>query len=400
MDSSGSAYSYGESRLTNKKILVTGPPLNGRDDYIKQTISSEKGIGYYHIYDYMVTVAEKFGFPNVTRTNILNIPQYKLQQIRSAAFDEIDKKLRNSTNKIELISTPANFRVKPGPVAPDGRINGLNENDITKIDPDLIIVFIADLLEVKKNLLNDPVWKDRVNPDLKTLAEWRRMTIDSMMEYRERVLAQKGKVLDIIIFAKGHDFQTFNDLLIGDKPRIYLSYPITGSQDESMQKLRQIKNILKNNFVCIDPYSIKDWGIINAYDNVLRSGKSEIEIPDTDVILQLGEVTEAINEIRAQTVERDYKLIEGTHATVVCHITEDRSYGVMSEMIYTVTRACNPLYVLYPFRSRPSPFFEYYADPDNIIHGDEIESMTKLLSEKMLGDIEKGAWPRKRASVS
>jgi adenylate kinase len=377
--------------LKPKRILITGPPLNGRDDYIRQVLDLLEKVNYHHLFTEMQKVAETYGL-HLTRANVLTVPQHKLQQIRSDAINEIVLQLQKSENDFEIISTPASFRVEQSSVAPDGKIDGFTVNDLNTIDPDMVIVFIADLFEVKQNLLNDPDWKDRVSPDLKTLAEWRRMAINSILDYSKIYFASKNKSLDMVIFAKGHEPRTLADLIIGEKPRIYLSYHITDTAEESMIKLNSIKDKLSKYFVCIDPLSIKDWALINKYDDALQSEVNEIEM--SGVKLPVSEVAEAIDEIRTQTVLRDYELIAHTYATVVCHIEDKPSYGVMSEIIYTNTEAINPVYVLYPHRKRPSPFFEYYAGPNNIFYYDDIGRLTESLIAKMCKDIKDGKWTK------
>ncbi len=50
--------------------------------------------------------------------------------------------------------------------------------------------------------------------------------------------------------------------------------------------------------------------------------------------------------------------------------------------------------LLYPFRRRPSPFFEFYVETSNIIHDGDEESLTDLLVEKMRSDLDRNKWPR------
>ncbi|MGI0080854.1 MAG: hypothetical protein ACRECH_14675, partial [Nitrososphaerales archaeon] len=146
-----------------------------------------------------------------------------------------------------------------------------------------------------------------------------------------------------------------------------------------------------------DPYSIKDWEIITAHDNALESGKDKVEIYSAGISLERREVEDAIDELRAQTVQRDYSLVSNSHGTVVLHVTEIPSYGVMSEIIYTRSTANNPVYVLYPFKKRPSPFFEYYVSRDHVIQNEDLDACTDALISKMLVDISADKWPRWKA---
>jgi hypothetical protein len=66
----------------------------------------------------------------------------------------------------------------------------------------------------------------------------------------------------------------------------------------------------------------------------------------------------------------------------------------MSEMIFTNSFANNPVYVMYPHKRRPSPFFELYVSREGIIREEDIEKATSQLIAKMTNDIKAGLWPR------
>lgn len=288
------------------------------------------------------------------------------------------------------------FRIRQCATAPTGIIDGLSVDNVTKLDPDTLMILIDDLLKVKANLENDPDWKSRVSSDPHTLAEWRKESISVITDYASRYLEVRGVPLDVIIFARGHDPKTLADLILGDIPRVYLSYHITGIPENLVGQIAVVKEKLKNQFVCIDPYTIKDWDIVHAYDLALETESREVEIPGFGK-LPLHEVEEAIDEIRSQVVLRDHLLIDGTHATFVCHFSDKPSYGVMDEIIHTRTEADNPIYVLYPFAGRPSPFFEFYVERnDRIIRGsaNQLDQMTGQLAEKALADIRNDMWPK------
>jgi hypothetical protein len=157
--------------------------------------------------------------------------------------------------------------------------------------PNLVIIFIADLLEVKKNLENDPEWRSRVNSDLSTLANWRKESIELIeRQAADWQLSEKQLPLDKIIFAKAHDPNTMVELCLGDKPRIYISFAITQATADDVEKVNQIRRELEKKFVCIDPNAIKDWQIINAYDKALEEGKNLIQIPDAKTPIPAGEI--------------------------------------------------------------------------------------------------------------
>ncbi len=263
------------------------------------------------------------------------------------------------------------------------------------MQPDLIVIFIADLLEVKQNLHSDKEWRERVENSLKTLAEWRRESIDLIArDAQDLILSERQEPLDYVIYSKGHDPKTFVDLCRGQKPRIYISFAITQATEKQKQQVGKIKKRLQENFTCLDPYAIKDWEIITAYDDIVEKGTKNFHISSKHPNLKAKEIEDAVDELRAQTVFRDYSLVTSAHATVVLHIGENPSYGVMSEIIYTRSTANNPVYVLYPFKKRPSPFFEFYASRDHIIQNVNLEKCTHALIGQMRSDIEAGMWPR------
>jgi|Deesub1362B_J571_1020462.scaffolds.fasta_scaffold00004_109 adenylate kinase len=380
----------------HKVIVITGPPLNGRDDYVREALN-QKGldgeIGYHHLFEYMQSIARNRYNINLTRGNVLEISSALLSQIRREAFREIGETVRKSKKNLDIVSTPAKFKIRPSPASPGGTINGFELNDIMLLNPSMMVIFIDDLLKVRGRLRKDSDWIRRVEPNLRTLAEWRKESIEFVYDIKQTVFRELNRNIDTIIFARAHDSSTFIDLIYGKKPRIYLSYHITNiPQKELDRTIGDVKRNLQPHFVCIDPYAIKDWDIINAYDKAVEEGTDKVVVDNE--ILDLIEVEEAIDEIRAQTVDRDYKLIESTHATVVCHFSDKASYGVMSEIIHSRKEANNPVYVLYPFKKRPSPFFEFYAGRENIIMGrkEELEQLYIALINKMKSDIQQGLW--------
>ena len=259
---------------SKRVILVTGPPGNQRDEYIQQAIRGMNDIGYYHVFDYIQQVARRFGI-NLTRERVFDIPKNTLEKIRDTAIDVIVKEIMSSDKKIELISTPARFKVRPIRDYYSGLVEGLKESHIAKLNPDMIILFIDDLLRVRRNLQEDSLWRKHVTPDLKTLAEWRQSAQELIENYITRIESQQivQKHIDYMIFAREHPIKTFQDLIKGEKPRIYLSYNITGREkDKVMDKIARVRDKLSDYFVCIDPYAIKDWDIVTAYDEALEKG--------------------------------------------------------------------------------------------------------------------------------
>lgn len=393
---------YNRSSHKPRVILVTGPPLNGRDDYLKKVIEilekSGETVGNNYVFEEMQKVAPSFGISNLSRANVLTIPSQTLDQIRSQAFSNISERIKTSKNNFEFVSSPGTFRIRPSVTSTaSGRMNGLELVHLKSLDPSLVIILIADLIEVRTALSADPVWRTRVESNLKTLAEWRGESIDLIeKDASDWALSQNRRPLDYIIFGKAHSPKTLAELCIGKKPRIYTSFAITGTP-ESLPKVDEVRKKLEDDFVCINPYSIRDWEIIAEFDKSIEEGNPNTFLPTANQNLPTKEIEVAIDNIRAQTVTRDYSLVRNSHATVVLHLAKQPSYGVMCEIIET-RKSFNPVYVLYPFKTRPSPFLEDYASRENIIQNENLDVCVKALITKMKQDIESALWPRWKSS--
>lgn len=369
-------------------ILITGPPDNGRDESITQVlpILKDKKVGYYHVFAYMQKIAPDCAIPNLTRRNVFDISKEKLDEIREKAFLSVINDIQNANNEIDIVSTPAVFKVSPRRFYTSGTVEGVNLDILNRLAPKLVLVFIDDLLRVKKRVDEDEL-RQGMKLNLKDLAEWRESSIQIIKEYVERMIAKSVQV-DFIIFAKEHPASTLAQLILNERPRIYLSYHITGQED--FRDVQRLINKLEDTFVCLNPYAIKDWKIVTAFDVAKEEDKKNIVI-DMDyqdgtkvcTKIPLAEAEEAIDLIRAQIVERDLDLISNVHATVVYHKDKTPSYGVMVEVFHS-NRVERPVYVLYPFKIRPSPFFENYVKHRNIVQGEEdIEKMENLLVAKL-----------------
>lgn len=378
-------------------VLVTGPPNNGRDDYIKHALSELKKtakIGYHHVFAYMQKHAPSCGVPNLQRESVFTVSKAKLDQIRDKAFSEIIKEIHNSSNDIEIVSTPSMFKT---PIRVDyynGKVEGLTTKIMKAIRPHLLVFFIDDLLRVRTRVNKDPQ-SQGLGLKLKDIAELRETSFQVVKDY---VIDAKSTShpIDFIIFAKEHPVSTFVDIVLGKKPRIYLSYHITGQND--FQDIQRFANKLNSSFVCIDPYAIKDWQIVKAYDKAIEESKQEVVMESkingdaSTEKLYLNETEEAIDLIRSQIVERDLEIIANVHATVVYHKGNQPSYGVMVEVFHSATVVQRPVYVLYPFKVRLSPFFEHYVKPENIIQGDrDISEMEDELVAKLKNEYR--TWP-------
>jgi len=129
--------------MQNKRVvLVTGPPGNGRDEYLQQAIEKlEKKVktGYYHVFEYMQEVAPLYGVHNLTRDNVFTISKSTLERIRNNAFSKVIKEIQESDNEIDIVSTPAVFRIRPWGGYLSGRVDGLTIEHIEQLHPTTMI---------------------------------------------------------------------------------------------------------------------------------------------------------------------------------------------------------------------------------------------------------------------
>lgn len=375
-------------------VLATGPPGNGRDEYIQQALPilrKTKNVGYHHVFAYMQKVAPTFGVPNLTRNNVFNIAKERLDNIRNHAFNLVITEIASSDNDLDIVSTPAIFRVRPWADYNTGEVDGLTLELIQKLNPALILVIIDDLLRVRESLLQDPHWSDK-GITLTSLADSRQLAISLIVRY-----CQDPQQCKFLIIAKAHPVQIFVDVLLHEKPLLYVGYRITGESD--FRPIHRFIEKLSTHFVCIDPYAIKDWRIVQTYDDALedpkmtRTDELTITVPysagDRDFSnVPVMEIEEAIDMIRNQIVHRDLLIITCTHATVIHHNTTNPSYGVMTELIHSATEVMHPVYVLYPFKKRLSPFFEHFLSrKDRMLMGEkDLNKLEDELIEKMIAE--------------
>jgi hypothetical protein len=131
------------------------------------------------------------------------------------------------------------------------------------------------------------------------------------------------------------------DLILVDKPKIYLSYPITAIKEQHPHLLDDIKSIylpqLEDRFIVFNPLVIQDLEKVGTMKDL-----------SADLLASL----------MARTVVRDYRFIDQSDFMVVVYLTDKISPGVLSEVIYAGTHS-KPVYMVYP--DRVSPFLSEYT---------------------------------------
>lgn len=172
--------------------------------------------------------------------------------------------------------------------------------------------------------------------------------------------SENSFVKKIYIYGRQHPPSTLHNLIYNERmPKMYLSYPITGARDQ-IDDLRKFRNKLANDFIVFDPYTIRDWDIVHESDQ--RAGET---VTINGVTLDRVEIERAIDSIRSQIVIRDFSIIASVDFVVVRHHSKKPSSGVMAEIVYAQQKA-KPVFGIYPFNKRPSPFLEYFVKWGNI----------------------------------
>jgi hypothetical protein len=346
-------------------ILISGPSGCDRDAYLRGAIEKGTDTQYYSVFEYMQKAAKRAG-KKLEEMNVDLFPKREREKWRDEVFNEIKHEIERSDKHYHVVSTTCIFYY-----ADWIKEEGLNEKLFQIIEPNVVIAFLDDLIEMKKRLLNSERWNrifmDSGGPPLNFLAKWREDSVnflrDMSLEYRYRKLPTgEGFVTDFYIFARQHPKETLFSLIYerDQKLKLYLSYPISEGREE-LSRVEEFRDKLSENYIVFDPYTIKDWDIVKSYDS-LEENQNSMKIGD--VKLPRKEVEDALNSIRTQVVGRDFAIIDSVDAVVVYHHTKEPSAGVMAEIIYA-RRNRRPVFGYYPF-PRPSPFLEYFMKTGEI----------------------------------
>ncbi|WP_297549820.1 hypothetical protein [Thermococcus sp.] len=358
--------------MKKEVILLTGPPLNGRDEYLSEALERASGesYAYYHVFEYLREVGKERGV-KITRKNVLDFAishQDLMNEIRDEAFDRIRKEIDNSEKKYHLVSTPSLFRWGSGSVI------GFTLSNLKLLKPDRVIIVLDDVLSVRRRIINDPEWFERFgnNPNnikLTTLVMWREDAINHVKTLVHELKKEGINVRYILQFGIRHPYEVFLDLIFREreKPLVYLSYPMTGHEEEYYHRVRDFYNKLSEHFTVLDPGALDDWWVVAEYDNQVMQNPNIKRIKIKHLLdgnevdeLEREDIEQATEILRRQLVERDFNLVDVSKAIAVYHYAEGVSAGVVSEMAEAY-RTLAAIYLYYPFRRRPSPFMEFYG---------------------------------------
>jgi adenylate kinase len=362
-------------------IICTGPPGNGRDEILMQ-MRKRTSFNYYHMFEYIVEEARLRG-TNLTKLNILDFYDSspdRMEQFHKAAIEKISREIEDRGG-VNIVSTPYHFEWK------GNRFQGLHDEEVMTLNPDLFVIIFDDILRVRERLEQDIQWQEH-RFTLGEIANWRREEIQGVYQLARQFTPRKE--IQLVAFENGPDF--LREIIYSRvKEKVYLSHPITGEGPGFFDKITKFGDSVSDYYVVFDPYTIKDWNIVEAWRKAIneaiekdmpRPNKLRFSITYRDGTIEKEidalELEAAIKNMRFQIIDTDYKIIENSHLVVVYHPRESISAGVMCEMVYAKSLA-KLVYVYYPYE--PSPFFEWYATR---IFTDEGELRDFLIKESKL----------------
>ncbi len=382
--------------MEGEVILLTGPPLNGRDEYLSEALEKASGesYAYYHVFEYLREVGKERGV-KITRKNVLDFAinhQDLMNEIRDEAFERIRKEIDGSDRKFHLVSTPSLFRWGSGSVI------GFTLSNLKLLKPDRVIIVLDDVLSVRRRIINDPEWFERFGNDpdnikLTTLVMWREDAINHVKTLVHELKKEGVNVRYVLQFGIRHPPEVFLDLIFREKekPLVYLSYPMTGHEEEYYHRVRGFYDKLSEHFTVLDPGALDDWWVVAEYDNQVAKNPDVRRIRIKHLLdgnevdeLEREDIEQATEILRRQLVERDFNLVDVSRAIAVYHYAEGVSAGVISEMAEAY-RTLAAIYLYYPFERRPSPFMEFYGmqNPSRrTMFRDEDEMIRAMVEEK------------------
>ncbi|CAI1492073.1 conserved protein of unknown function [Thermococcus nautili] len=382
--------------MAKEVILLTGPPLNGRDEYLSEALEKASGesYAYYHVFDYLREVGKERGV-KITRKNVLDFAinhQDLMNEIRDEAFERIRREIDESDKRFHLVSTPSLFRWGSGSVI------GFTLSNLKLLRPDRVIIVLDDVLSVRRRIINDPEWFERFGNDpdnikLTTLVMWREDAINHVKTLVHELKKEGINVRYVLQFGIRHPPEVFLDLLFREKekPLVYLSYPMTGHEEEYYHRVRGFYDKLSEHFTVLDPGALDDWWVVAEYDNQVAKNPNVKKIRIKHLLdgnevdeLEREDIEQATEILRRQLVERDFNLVDVSKAIAVYHYAEGVSAGVVSEMAEAY-RTLAAIYLYYPFKRRPSPFMEFYGmqNPSRrTMFRDEDEMIRAMVEEK------------------
>ena len=321
-------------------IICTGISCSGRKELIKDfealCVQRQLNIGFFNIGDYMHRVAAEARVHFTEK--VLDSDPAVLSLARRNAFYEIARDAQAYQHAI--IGLHACFRWR------GSLLEGFTFKDIEILPPDMFINVVDNIADIYGRMEKNAQW-----------AGLQKTALNVWLDEEEFLTRHLAHLTDKPYYtvARQHDLANFFELLFTDKPKFYLSYPITLLRDtpEEINKIRELGRKLSRAYICFDPLAIKDMALV-SFSKAENDGEL-LDVPET--MSELDD--QVIEQIKTRTISRDYQFVHQSDFVVVIYPTDKLSPGVLSEMNYA-TRHNKPVYAVY--NETRSIFFENLCD--------------------------------------
>lgn len=364
----------------NKRTLVlcTGCAGHGRDRYLEKVFTekfsdTKKEILSVRLRDEIYKHAARDGI-HLTDSTVLDIDEDRRARYRESAIESIVQE--SSKYRYIFVSSPATFKWK------GETIFGLRPADVRRLDPNLFVTIVSDLLPTQQELSKQTQW-DRFGFALKDLADWREMEIRETRQMARQV----SKLLNYFVIPSDHSSNVLYDLVVHpEKKKAYFSYPMTDANPDQIREAQATMKALGSDLVFFDPYTIKDPYLTIELQKLLeKSGDATPENLTIQLDYTSGtktyncrtkEVVDARKSINIQTVRLDHHLI--AQSDMVVAYLPFPAAGVVSEMLFAHERG-KPVFAYYP--RHPSPFLDFICTDIFRSASELIEGVRKELSQ-------------------
>lgn len=307
--------------MTRLCVFCTGITGSGTADYLKRV---EKTNPVFDIGRMMFEIAEKnLGAP-IPRTKILDKSDSELAPLRAAAFEKILRETRD-LDKPFFVRSHGSFRWK-GSLRKAFDLHYLSE-----LKPDIFISIVDSIPEIYHRVHTNNQWKGKL--DLKEIVVWR----DEEAVLTELMANYQSKPFYLLPFEE--PLETLFGIIAGKK-RAYLSYPITHmSRNEWFEEKNGQRDLLRRKLVIFDPSDIRDVEFVSKAAEAKREGKKMVEyqLRSGKIIMTCDEILQIENDIKFQTVQRDFKIIDQCHMVIALYPQAVKSQGVADEVKYGST---------------------------------------------------------------
>jgi adenylate kinase len=320
-----------------RNYVVTGVSGCGRIELLEELkeefASRHISANVLDVGKHFVSAAQKIS-PTLSDRTILNIDTKLQAAVSTIALREVQLEALRTPADINLIGVHATFRWR-------GRLmRGINYRDLSDMAIHGFVNVVDNATSICEANGSAAKWKDSA-PNLEETQDWLREE-----EFVTEVLADYFDV-PVFLVGRSHRVPNLADLFCTQKPRAYLSYPITAVRSEHPERLEELtRNVvprLEECLVVFDPLVIRDMEYLN------RAKASPLPA-------SIADVTErAADQIEDRTIERDYQFIDQSDLVIVVYETDKSSPGVIHEMSYA-SRNDKPVLAVFPHAR--SPFLE------------------------------------------